>query len=484
MTDTVRDRAADALTRLAATLDDVLTLPTGTLDRDDVDHLTRTLYTLGNRLDAAKLHLLRRALEHAPESSVVDLLATSPVNLSRTLARKDVAAARHTDPSTSWDGSIGGLDGDRGSLARTGEALASGDTTLAHVHSAVTALQSVPTPLRRGTVDIEVQMDTGEMVWTTQRRADLIDGHFAVVTGTQPLSTANQLSEELLTRLDPDRVDRHVRDLEPDSASRRTLTFTRRHGMLRMTVDLDEAAAVVVRSAVEAAAKPLPSAVEKGTGLGGEHDTRSVGQRRHDGLVDLVTTGTHHPASDTDPVVAHQATVVLRATLDDTGQLQPGTATADTYGPVTDATVRAASCDGDITVAVMDRLGRPRSLHTLDRHASDNQRLIVAERDRGCIAPGCGAPAWACHLHHVVHWADGGPTSVDNLVLLCGRDHRALHAGRLEARFGEDGLPEARRMQRDLGKLTTPGPWTRNDHPALLRRTRELARALEQGDAA
>ncbi len=57
---------ADALTRLAAALDDVLTLPTGTLDRDDVDHLTRSLYALGNRLDAAKLHLLRRALEHAP----------------------------------------------------------------------------------------------------------------------------------------------------------------------------------------------------------------------------------------------------------------------------------------------------------------------------------------------------------------------------------------------------------------------------------
>ncbi|MEW1960488.1 hypothetical protein AB0637_23275, partial [Kineococcus sp. NPDC059986] len=67
--DTPRDRAADALTRLAADLDDLLTLPTGTLDRDDVEHLTRSLYALGNRLDATKLHLLRRTLEHAPESS-------------------------------------------------------------------------------------------------------------------------------------------------------------------------------------------------------------------------------------------------------------------------------------------------------------------------------------------------------------------------------------------------------------------------------
>ncbi|MEW1956916.1 HNH endonuclease signature motif containing protein [Kineococcus sp. NPDC059986] len=108
----------------------------------------------------------------------------------------------------------------------------------------------------------------------------------------------------------------------------------------------------------------------------------------------------------------------------------------------------------------------------------------MAERDRGCIAPGCGAPAWACHVHHVVHWADGGPTSIDNLVLLCGRDHRALHAGRLEVRFGDDGLPEARRLQRDLGQLMTPGPWTRNDHPALRQQVEELSRALERDDRA
>ncbi len=85
----------------------------------------------------------------------MDLLATSPVNLSRALARKDVAAARHTDPDVPWDGRIGGLDGDRGSLALMGGELACGNTTLAHVHGAVTALQSIPTPLRRGTIAVQ-----------------------------------------------------------------------------------------------------------------------------------------------------------------------------------------------------------------------------------------------------------------------------------------------------------------------------------------
>jgi HNH endonuclease len=29
--------------------------------------------------------------------------------------------------------------------------------------------------------------------------------------------------------------------------------------------------------------------------------------------------------------------------------------------------------------------------------------------------------------HHIHHWANGGPTRLDNLALLCGRHHRAVH---------------------------------------------------------
>ena len=34
-----------------------------------------------------------------------------------------------------------------------------------------------------------------------------------------------------------------------------------------------------------------------------------------------------------------------------------------------------------------------------------------------------------CHAHHVQHWVDGGLTSLDNLLLLCGHHHRLVHAG-------------------------------------------------------
>jgi hypothetical protein len=55
------------------------------------------------------------------------------------------------------------------------------------------------------------------------------------------------------------------------------------------------------------------------------------------------------------------------------------------------------------------------------------QRRAIVIRDQHCIWPGCDAPPAWCDAHHIVHWADGGPTSVDNGVLLCGRHHDRLH---------------------------------------------------------
>ncbi|MEV8377850.1 HNH endonuclease signature motif containing protein [Kribbella sp. NPDC056861] len=54
-------------------------------------------------------------------------------------------------------------------------------------------------------------------------------------------------------------------------------------------------------------------------------------------------------------------------------------------------------------------------------------RRALNRRDKGCVI--CHAPPSNCHAHHLIHWIDGGPTSITNLVLLCGAHHRAVHAG-------------------------------------------------------
>ena len=55
-------------------------------------------------------------------------------------------------------------------------------------------------------------------------------------------------------------------------------------------------------------------------------------------------------------------------------------------------------------------------------------RRALEARDRGCRFPGCSHERWL-DAHHVVHWADGGETSLENTLLLCSRHHRFLHEG-------------------------------------------------------
>ena len=52
-------------------------------------------------------------------------------------------------------------------------------------------------------------------------------------------------------------------------------------------------------------------------------------------------------------------------------------------------------------------------------------RRALQHRDRGCRFPGCGVRFG--QGHHIHHWAQGGPTTLSNLALLCRRHHRAVH---------------------------------------------------------
>jgi hypothetical protein len=71
----------------------------------------------------------------------------------------------------------------------------------------------------------------------------------------------------------------------------------------------------------------------------------------------------------------------------------------------------------------------PLQVGRTSRTATPAQLKALRVRDGGCVHPGCSRTTAYCHAHHITHWADGGPTDLPNLALICRHHHRTLHAG-------------------------------------------------------
>ncbi len=70
-------------------------------------------------------------------------------------------------------------------------------------------------------------------------------------------------------------------------------------------------------------------------------------------------------------------------------------------------------------------------------------RRALQHRDGGCRFPGCSVRVG--QGHHVRHWAQGGPTTLSNLTLLCRRHHGAVHEDGYQVARGPDGVLQFRR---------------------------------------
>jgi hypothetical protein len=110
-----------------------------------------------------------------------------------------------------------------------------------------------------------------------------------------------------------------------------------------------------------------------------------------------------------------------------TGSAPQGARTED--GPaLAAACAQRLACDGRVALAVHGSDGRTLDVGRWRRRPTAAQRTALWLRDRGCAVPGCGRTRFL-HAHHVTPWARGGTTSMDNMILLCGEHHRALHEG-------------------------------------------------------
>ncbi len=88
-------------------------------------------------------------------------------------------------------------------------------------------------------------------------------------------------------------------------------------------------------------------------------------------------------------------------------------------------TAERLACDASM-VEIVERDGVPLSVGRRTRTVPSAMRRALQARDRRCCFPGCENRRFL-HAHHIRHWAHGGETKLDNLVLLCSRHHRFVH---------------------------------------------------------
>lgn len=91
-------------------------------------------------------------------------------------------------------------------------------------------------------------------------------------------------------------------------------------------------------------------------------------------------------------------------------------------------------------VHIKDGAGRSVGIRSQGRFATRTQMAVLAARDQGCTFPDCDAPAEWCEAHHIIAYARGGQTTVDNLTLVCPFHHRWFERSGWDSVFAR-GLP-------------------------------------------
>ncbi|MCK9896625.1 HNH endonuclease, partial [Frankia sp. AgB32] len=282
------------------------------------------------------------------------------------------------------------------------------------------------------------------------------------------------------------------------------------NGMVRLTAVLPPDDAGLILTALDAAATSLDTTtpptnppdtdntdpkpadqhpLADGTPLPGpRHRTRDA-----DALVALADAFLHHGAPTlTDP----HHTLNIHITADPAPPAAPGSPTSGDHGvpPRTAPTgglpagtgtiggwtlglpaavIRRLGCDGHLRALFTDLHHNPLRLGRRRRLPSRSLRDAIYTRDHGrCQYPTCDHTRWL-HIHHLTPWEQGGATDIDNLLLVCGTHHRALHDHDLTLTRTPDGTVTVHNRHGDTILTSTPPP------PGPSRTTADLTTATD-----
>jgi hypothetical protein len=196
------------------------------------------------------------------------------------------------------------------------------------------------------------------------------------------------------------------------------------NGLVRLEGQVTTEQGAVIRSAIEPYMKP-----SKG-------DERTPDQRGADALTEVCRrVSGAAPGNGAGPRVH----LIVKATADTLANIAGAPAgELEWGGTIPSETVRRLTCDAAITR--MTGLGELEHETTrAARTLPPATRRAMNARDRHCVFPGCDRPPPWCEGHHLIFWADGGPTTLENLALVCGPHHRKVHEEGWKLQRDKDG---------------------------------------------
>ena len=277
------------------------------------------------------------------------------------------------------------------------------------------------------------------------------------------------------------RIDRveAAREVEQRNLRRELSIWMDDDGMMVIRGRLTPEIGAVVQRALEAAADRLyreSSASPSGRTLAEEVTS---GQRRSDALGLLAEAALAADFDRGSSADRYQVVLHVDAPIDAPGPVAfDGALEVDDGAMYVSAEMsRRLACDASVVVMRHASNGAVLDVGRKTRTIPPSIRRALLVRDRRCMFPGCTARR--CDAHHLEHWADGGPTTLDNLVLLCRRHHRTVHEGGFAiVRQGDGSLHVVRPEGQPLESAPPLPPWQGSELEAQGAARRSTARPL------
>ena len=193
-------------------------------------------------------------------------------------------------------------------------------------------------------------------------------------------------------------------------------------------------------------------------------------QQQADALALIAESALHHGIDPGAPGERYQVVVHVDApVLADPDA--PGQSVLEDGVHVSAETSQRLACDASRVVMQHDRSGRVVEVAARTRTIPPALRRALHHRDRGCRFPGCGVRFG--QGHHIRHWAQGGPTTLSNLAMLCRRHHRAVHEEGYQVERQPDGELQFRRPNGRAIPDVPPSPGLPEDPAAAIRARNE-----------